>query len=286
VPTRPSDPDRCVVCDATQPPRPRFSKTVAGSTYVVVECRECGFQCVRPTPSDEELHAYYASGVDGDYANYVAAAALKKAHFRRMLDEVEEHLPPPARMLDVGCAAGFLLEVAAERGWDVHGVEISEAFAAATAASVAARITYGRLRDVALEPGYALITLFDVLEHTPTPRQDLERCRDLLAENGAIVVQVPCIDALGRKIMRRRWYHYAPPAHLNYFSNESFARLAASLGLRIVDQRWTRKLLTIDYFVSQVAGLVFGLRDLPKLGAIGRVAIPVPMSERLFVLTR
>jgi SAM-dependent methyltransferase len=189
-------------------------------------------------------------------------------------------------MLDVGCAAGFLLEVARERGWDARGVELNRDFAARTATSLEGRITYGRFHDVPFAArSFALITMFDVLEHSPTPREDLAKCRDLLADGGALVVQLPCIDALGRKLLGARWYHYAPPAHLSYFTAHSFGLLAASLGLHVKRASWTRKLLTVDYFVAQVA-MTAGAAHAPKLPAIGAARIRVPMSERLFVVSR
>jgi len=285
---RAADQDECTVCDARRPLVRLFSKRVGPdrASYAIWACLECGFQWVRPTPDDGALSAYYAKGVDTDYANYIRAARMKKEHFRQKFLELAPHLPSPGSMLDVGCAAGFLLEVAIEHGWDARGVELNPGFAASTARSLDGRITYGRLSDLPLESGertLSLITLFDVLEHTPSPRADLARCRDRLAPNGVIVVQLPCIDALGRKAFGRHWYHYAPPAHLSYFSDATFSKLALSLGLAVVHSKWTRKSMTLDYLVAQLAtGL--GLGRMPSVPAIGKISLRVPMSERLFVL--
>jgi SAM-dependent methyltransferase len=232
--------------------------------------------------------SYYCNAVAADYANYVQAAEDKREHFRQKFRELEGHLPSPGPMLDVGCAAGFLLEVAFERGWDPWGVELSPAFAAYTTSALYGRIRYGRLRDGPPEGSprtVSLITLFDVLEHTPTSRQDLERCRDLLTAEGVILVQLPCIDAMARKLLGRHWYHYAPPAHLNFFSGDTFGRLAQSLGLTVVYEAWTRKLMSIDYLACQVANTL----ELPYLSpppVLGRRRLRIPMSERLFVLRR
>ncbi len=37
--------------------------------------------------------------------------------------------PAPVPALDVGCAAGFCMQVLRERGFEAHGVEISETIA-------------------------------------------------------------------------------------------------------------------------------------------------------------
>jgi SAM-dependent methyltransferase len=209
---------------------------------------------------------------------------MKIEHFRKKFDEVAEYLPSPGPMLDVGCAAGFLIEAALERGWDPKGVELNPGFAAYTSRALDGRITYGRLRGAPLASGFSLITLFDLLEHTPTPREDLARCRELLAPNGAILVQLPCLDALGRRLLGRCWYHYGPPAHLSYFSVVSFTKLVESLGLRIVHQAWTRKLVTVEYLLAQLALDRPGLGDRKIPPAIGALQLRIPMSERLFLL--
>jgi SAM-dependent methyltransferase len=276
-----------VVCDAERPLARLFSKRGQpdATRYAIWECLSCRFQWVRPTPDDRALSAYYAGGVDADYANYVRAAADKKEHFRHKLEVLDAYLPQPGSLLDVGCAAGFLLEVALERGWEPHGVELNPGFAASTARSLNGCVTYGRLRDVPTVGKFSLVTLFDVIEHTPTPREDLSRCRDLLAPNGVIVAQLPCIDTLARKAFGRHWYHYAPPAHLNYFARDTFLKLAESLGLSVVHQTGTRKLMSVDYLLAQMAAHV-GLGHAPLLPVVGRLRLQIPMSERLFVLRR
>ena len=67
------------------------------------------------------------------------------------------------RLLDVGCAAGFLLEVARERGWDVQGVELNPECASALAPDLRGRVAYTTLAWAKLEGRFALITLFDML---------------------------------------------------------------------------------------------------------------------------
>jgi SAM-dependent methyltransferase len=279
--------DTCAVCDAERPLAHLFSKRGQSDAtpYAIWQCLSCGFQRVRPMPDDRALAAYYAGGVGADYANYILAAEEKKAHFRQKLRDLDAYLPPPGLLLDVGCAAGFLLEVALEQGWEPHGVELNPGFAASTASTLDGRVTYGRLRDLPTHQEYSVITLFDVLEHTPIPREDLARCRDLLAPDGIIVAQLPCIDALARKALGRHWYHYAPPAHVNYFARDTFQKLAESLGLRIVHQAWTRKLMSIDYLLAQMAAHI-GLGRAPVVPVIGKLRLQIPMSERLFVMSR
>ncbi|MEI8256694.1 MAG: class I SAM-dependent methyltransferase [Deltaproteobacteria bacterium] len=255
----------------------------AGRWYTIVECPSCGFQWASPPPSRDEIAAHYSS-IGPSYSHYVHARELKKAHFRRKFDEVAQELPRSGRLLDVGCAAGFLLEAARERGFQPTGVELNRGFEAFTAPEVRPHVVYCDLLSFSAPQPYEVITLFDVLEHSPTPRADLVRCREILAPGGVLVVQLPCIDSLGRRLLGRRWFHYGPPDHLSYFDAGSFGRLATSVGFRVVRRKWTRKHMTLDYLASQLAQVCAGVDLTVRLPGLGRVGVNVPMSEALFVL--
>jgi cyclopropane fatty-acyl-phospholipid synthase-like methyltransferase len=283
----------CAVCDSDRDVRRAMRLTNADpesrGTYDLVDCVECGFRFVHPTPSNCELTRYYASAFETTYGNYVEAKQLKMAHFRHQLSLVAAHLPGAgSRILDVGCASGFLLEVAEECGWRPEGVELNPKARDAAGERVRPRIHIGTLEDF-LRGGpaqrFELITMFDVLEHVGDPRSILSASHALLESSGHLVVQVPCIDSLGARLMGRRWYHYAAPSHLSYFNESSFTRLARSAGFEVVASRWTRKLLTLGYFRDQVTLLLWGRRiKALRMGRLDDLRIPLPMGERLLVL--
>src|SRR2546427_8857835 len=128
---RRSDGDRCVVCRS--PGQPRYTKGPARYW----ECPGCGLLFQNPLPEASAMQAFadveYASGV---YHDYVLARELKCATFRRRLELVAHH-GGRGRLFDVGCACGYLLDVALEAGYDAHGIEVSPA--AIAQASAAAR---------------------------------------------------------------------------------------------------------------------------------------------------
>ena len=58
------------------------------------------------------------------YRDYVEARELKLATMRRRLTVISQYAAGP-RVLDVGCASGFFMEAALERGFDPLGIELS-----------------------------------------------------------------------------------------------------------------------------------------------------------------
>ncbi len=65
----------------------------------------------------------YASGA---YHDYVEARPMKMRHFRTGWPNWAVTCGS-GRLLDVGCSCGYFMEVAAARGFDVHGVEFTPA---------------------------------------------------------------------------------------------------------------------------------------------------------------
>jgi SAM-dependent methyltransferase len=238
------------------------------------------------------------------YRHYVKARPLKKAHFQRHFSWLERHIAPPGKLLDIGCAAGFAIEVACDRGWDARGIELNEWFAQFTDPAVRGRVCYRPLERSGLTDRFNVITMFDLLEHSSKPRALLNDARALLAPGGVIALQLPFVDSLACRALGRRWYHYNPPAHLSYFSLATLERLARGLDLTLLEQRWIGKLFSADYLSLQLAdaylprwatsrgpgsgarGAVTALDAIRgrALQLLGRLRFEVPMSERFVLL--
>src|SRR4051794_4994881 len=80
-------------------------------------CKTCGFFKSSFPVRINELHH-----VD-ETAREIALKPLRLANFRDILDVVQQIVPPPASLLDVGSAHGWFLESATERGYRCTGIE-------------------------------------------------------------------------------------------------------------------------------------------------------------------
>src|SRR5262249_31734159 len=151
----------------------------------IVQCRRCRYLFVSQPPSDAELAAFYQQpdyykGSTYGYTDYFAQRPIHKKLARTRLRRIERLRRGRGRILDVGCAAGFFLKVAQDRGWDVHGVELSAEMAAyterLTGASVASRVS-----ALDAEPAsFDAITCWEYIEHIPEPRVEVQRLVRLL----------------------------------------------------------------------------------------------------------
>jgi len=236
---------RCVLCGQEA----RLSCVLEGGTYF--RCEACGGMFLHPTPTLEEMRAYaekhYRTGV---YAEYAKARPLKIATFRRRLELIRKHRST-GKLLDLGCACGFMIEAALEAGFDARGVEFSEEAIRAAAPAIRSRIHRGDVNDLA--PGeWDVITAFDIIEHAQDPLASLRRWAGLLRPGGLLVITSPDTASVLRKIMGSRWPMLQPFQHTAMFSREAIGGFLEGAGLRPLELQKAEKVMTPGYLVGQL----------------------------------
>jgi SAM-dependent methyltransferase len=196
------------------------------------------------------------------YADLVAAHGLSAAH-RIVLEEV----PDGARVLDVGCATGYLAAELARRGCTVDGIEVDplaaqearahcrevvvgDLEAPSTHAAVERMLAGARPADDRTEDEHSrigarpdVILCADVLEHLRDPWTILAWLRTLLAPGGRAVVSVPNIAhwTARRALLRGRFdytdYGLLDRTHLRFFTRASATELARRAGFAVREER-------------------------------------------------
>jgi uncharacterized protein DUF4214/methyltransferase family protein len=99
----------------------------------------------------------------------------------------------PSRALELGCAAGAILQCLVENGIDAEGVEISAMALARAPETVRSRIHQGDLLSLPLDGRYDLLLGLDVFEHLNPNRLDayIARLRSLAAGDAFLFCNIP-----------------------------------------------------------------------------------------------
>ena len=171
------------------------------------------------------------------YAALVARDGLAESH-----ELLLAAVPPGSRVLDVGCAEGYLARVLAQRGSTVVGLE-ADPRAAALAREACAVVVVGDAEDPAVRARLAgpfdRILFGDVLEHLRAPDDVLRWAAALLAPDGRIVVSLPNIAHwTGRRELLRGRFPQADHGlfdrtHLRFFTRATAHALVARAGLEV-----------------------------------------------------
>jgi 2-polyprenyl-3-methyl-5-hydroxy-6-metoxy-1,4-benzoquinol methylase len=227
----------------------------------LARCPGCGLMAVRALPAAEVLAEVYtaeyykssASHVVG-YEDYAADRDNIALTAARRLRQLERFAPERGRLLDVGCALGYFMDVARRGGWEVSGLDVS-AHAVAEARRLTGRpVHLGDLAGAPVEPGSQdVITMWDVIEHVPDPLAHLAACRRLLAEGGLIALTTPDLGSLTARLYGPRWMGFKlADEHLYYFSRATLRAMLEASGFRVVHMGYYGKDVTLAFFVRRL----------------------------------
>ncbi len=216
----------------------------------LVRCRHCGLQYVSPRPMASAIvHAYS----EGDDHAYVSQVPARERTFAGAVAHIEELLPGRGRLLDVGTAAGAFLAAAHKRGWQVEGCEPNAWLAAWGSRHYGIPIRTGELFDQQFAPqSFDVVTLWDVIEHTPDPSRVIRTAGELIRPGGLLVVNYPDIGSWIATALGRRW-PFLSSVHLYYFTRETMKRLLERHGFDVVEMRSHFQRLELDYLLSRGA---------------------------------
>ena len=207
--------------------------------FSIVKCSSCGFVFVNPRVSNEQLEVIYThdyfQNKDYGYVSYEQEKRLRVKNFERWLNDAQQYLPATEkiRAMDVGCAAGYCLEVMRDKGWIADGLEL-DAQLCKKLQDEGFNVTAQLLEEVQTEEKYSVITLFDVIEHISSIDEAFGQLNNLLAQDGIVVMVTPNYASLQRKIFGKRWFQYKPIEHIQYFTKAKLEVFAERNGLKMV----------------------------------------------------
>lgn len=256
---------------------PRRREITCFDGYHLQKCSDCGLAYVSDPPTESELRRYYSFAL-GYHTEFTTSAAARQEHLARGL----EYLPyltrhiRRGRLLDVGCSAGFFLEVARNSGWQVTGLELSSDTAELGGNLFGMPIEIGDLLSHPFEAGtFDALTLWDVIEHLPDPLAALRSAWNLLAPGGYIALSTPNIDGLFPRLsyypgkILRHWTHADPPGHLCQFSTRTLRAMLETAGFEFV---WkTTRAIPLSYSFGDLGPLL----RMPKRLAYAALFAPV-----------
>ena len=203
--------------------RYRITHSERQLVHAITRCLDCGLVTLplsyAPTTSYEDAADPY----------YIEQAPQRIANAHRLLSLV----PKSGRLLEIGCACGFLLVAARERGFSVRGVEMS------AWASQYARDTYGLevhtgTLEAAAIPAESIdvVVMADVIEHLFDPPATMREIRRILAPGGRVLLLTPDVGSVMARLVGPRWWGLLDD-HYFYFSRSTLRRLLEQEGFAV-----------------------------------------------------
>lgn len=226
----------------------------------IIEDPVYGYKRLEPIPSEDELFEFYQS----HYYSLILKGQ-RAPHLRRLLAgegekdrelswlssslymdiltilEQQNHFHPK-RLLDLGCGTGDFLAFMKKYGWEVAGIELS------SDATVMARGKDLEVYNLSINDflanypqflsTFGVVSLMNLLEHSPKPVEVLNIAKQLLVDNGIVLVIVPndfnALQLAAQKHLKKDPWWVAIPDHINYFDFKSLSTLLKRLGFEVI----------------------------------------------------
>jgi len=164
----------------------------------IVQCTRCGLGVIADLPEDTQAYYdddYYASSTSRGYADYSFMAEHGLGWAAALVQLLAGH----GRILDIGCADGYLLDKF-PGAFDKSGIEVN-AKAAGQAQNKGIRILGNDLLDPKLvndhRAAFDVVTAIAVFEHLLDFRGGFRAAIELLHEEGFLLFEVPLMSSKG-----------------------------------------------------------------------------------------
>lgn len=213
----------CIVCE---------SKNVKKLYKSLLKCLNCGFVWANLDISEKEIVKIYDDNYffGGEYADYLQEKPALQKNFKRNLRIISKFVPS-GRLLEIGCAYGFFLDLARQQ-YEVQGIDINENACKYAREQLNLDVVCGDFLEIEFkESYYDIIVSWATLEHLKNPHLYIEKVSHLLKKKGIFACTTCDIDSFLSKIRKSKWRVIHPPTHLNYYSIATLKKLFAKYNM-------------------------------------------------------
>lgn len=275
---------QCPVCDAAQAHRVVWRKW----GYPILACNSCGLGCTDAenfNPQNYYTADYFTGGHRDGYGDYTGSNDVLKSEFRRVLNSLQGLGLSGGRILEIGSAYGYFLEVAKDAGFEATGLEIcSDAVAACRDRDLDAHAGVVTPEFLLARGPFDAVVMLDVIEHLPQPAETMALLSDSLKPDGLFCATTGNWSSLLSTVTRSRWRLMTPPQHLYFYTRPTLACLAANHGLKTLEIKSPWKRVPLGLMAYQITRRLGLPLTLP--GWMHNIGVPVNLFDAMRLIAR
>ncbi|MBI2662854.1 class I SAM-dependent methyltransferase [Candidatus Woesearchaeota archaeon] len=220
----------------------------------MVQCNHCSLKYVNPRIKSELIIKGYSEGTD---ENFISQAESREKTFDQQLQYIEKIIHKnnsnqKGKIYDIGTAGGSFLQTAKKRGWEVYGTEPNKWLCEWGKKNYNINIQPGNLFANKFETNFFdVVTMWDVLEHVPSPTKNLQEINRLLKPKGYLIINYPDIGSWLSRAMRRKWI-FLLSVHLYYFDRKTIKKMLEKNGFEIIKIKPHFQTLQLGYLTFRM----------------------------------
>lgn len=223
--------------------------------FPIKECTHCGHRFTQLKEMEGHLDKvysdeYFFGGKDG-YPGYLLEKDLllkSGLNYAKIISKYTK----PGKLLDVGCAAGFIMKGFEQSGWDCYGVEPNNTMAEYGRKELNLKIQTGSLEDYTTDIKFDLVNLIQVVGSLYDPDKSLSIINSLLNKDGLVLVESWNMKSIAASIAGKYWHEYCPPSVITWFSDKTLSQMFEYYGFQLHAKGRPVKKININHGLSLV----------------------------------
>jgi 2-polyprenyl-3-methyl-5-hydroxy-6-metoxy-1,4-benzoquinol methylase len=204
--------------------------------YQIHENIDCGHRMMRLDDIKDPVSklyddSYFLEGGAG-YADYIADKyqyRLRALWYPRV---IKRHGLNSGKILEIGSAAGFTLEVFKEKGWDVRGIEPNPSMVKYSTETLQIPTQCSTVEEAVIDEKYDSILMLQVLEHLRNPLSVLKKLKQHIKPDGLLLVETWSYHSWLAKTLGPFWHQYSPPTVIHWFTGKALVKLLRMAGFK------------------------------------------------------
>lgn len=208
----------------------------------LLRCRHCQYIFAGLSLSDEELARLYDHTLfkQGAFLDYEADRKYLTKNFRLRYRTLRRYLDSARhqRLLEIGSAYGFFLDVVRDDFRDSLGIDLTDEGVRYTREELG----LSAVQDDFLKHDFGarrfdVVCMWDTIEHVRRPDLYVEKIAALTEPGALLAVTTGDIGSIVARLRGEKWRMIIPPVHAHYFSRATLERLLKEHGFEIVYNR-------------------------------------------------
>ena len=225
---------QCVVCGATSS-TPLYKS--------LLRCERCGHVFADISLTDEELAALYSRSffTEGDFIDYPGDEKFFTKNFRARRQVLRRFVKPEQheRLLEIGSAYGFFLDVVRNDFRSVEGIDITDEGVRHARESLKLAVVQGDfLQHDYGDRVFDVVCMWDTIEHLRRPDLYVSKIAAHTEPGALLALTTGDVTSLNARLRGANWRLIIPPAHLHYFSTRTLTSMLDAYGFDVIYHRY------------------------------------------------
>ncbi len=238
----------------------------------LIRCKYCGSEFLHADKEVQYNKNYYRSWFCNSNQK---TEVIKRTNFKKLLSTHFDTMQNK-KLLDIGCATGFLLQEAESLGAEIYGIDINEWAAKQAKRKLPnAKIFVGQINQAIEEEFFSqeyfdIIVGTDVIEHIADAKLFLKDVLKIMKKGGKAAFTTPDLASLSHRMLGPYWYQYKCE-HVGFITRKALSLLSSEMGFNIEKITPVKKVLTLGYLFSVIRNT--GRAPMRWIGSLGETCV-------------